>query len=85
MIKRFVWMSLGAVVGASGSYWANRRVRRVIDRYAPVEVRERVQHSARRAGGHVRSAIDEGRAAMREREAQLKGRQARRPGHETRR
>ena len=74
MIKRVIWLGFGAVIGASGSYWANRRVRQIVDRYAPEEVRHRVQDRVRTASGHVRTAVSDGRAAMREREAQLKGR-----------
>lgn len=73
MIKRIVWMGFGAVIGASGSVWANRRVRRFVDRYAPEHVRHRIQNRVRTASGHVRAAVDEGRSAMREREAQLRG------------
>jgi hypothetical protein len=74
MIKRVIWLGMGAVIGASGSVWANRRVRRMVDRYAPVEVRHRIEDRVRTASGHVRSAVHDGRDAMREREAELRGR-----------
>ncbi|MDG2263086.1 MAG: hypothetical protein P8N50_12190 [Actinomycetota bacterium] len=74
MIKRLIWLGVGAAIGASGSYLANRRVREIVERYAPEEVRHRVQDRVRTAGGHVGTALSDGRVAMREREAQLKGR-----------
>jgi len=74
MIKRAIWLGVGASMGAWGSRWANRRMRNIVDKYAPAEVRNRVQDRARTAGGRVRSAVDDGREAMREREAQLRGR-----------
>jgi len=74
MIKRAIWLGIGASMGAFGSRWANRRMRNIADKYAPSEVRNRVQDRVKTAGGHVRSAVDDGREAMREREAQLRGR-----------
>lgn len=74
MIKRVIWLGIGASMGAWGSRWANRRIRNFVDKYAPAEVRNRVQDRVKIAGGHVRSAVDDGRDAMREREAQLRGR-----------
>ncbi|HEC10456.1 MAG TPA: hypothetical protein ENI86_12980 [Acidimicrobiales bacterium] len=71
MIRRFFWLVVGIGIGAGGSFWANRRVRRVIDRYAPEEIRARVENRVRSMGEEVRSAVAEGRDAMREREAQL--------------
>ena len=81
MIKRIIWMGFGAVIGASGSYWANRRVRQVVDRYAPAEVRERITSRVRNATGHIRTAVSDGRDAMREREAELRGRPDRQAHH----
>ena len=73
MIKRMIWLTLGVVIGATGSHWANRKVKSLVDRYAPREIRHRVEDRVRTASGHVRSAVDEGRQAMRDREAHLKG------------
>ncbi len=71
MFRRFFWLIVGIGIGAGGSFWANRRVRRVIDRYAPEEIRSRLEARVRAVGVEVRSAVAEGRDAMRAREAQL--------------
>ena len=73
MIKRMIWLVFGVVIGVTGSHWANRKVKTLVDRYAPQEIRHRVEDRVRTASGHVRSAVDEGRKAMRDREAHLKG------------
>lgn len=71
MFRRLFWLIVGMGIGAGGSVWANRRVRRVLDRYAPEEVRSRLESRIRSVGDEVRSAVAEGRDAMREREAEL--------------
>ncbi len=74
MIKRLVWMGFGAVLGASGWSYTNRRVKAVVDRYAPEEVRNRLADRARAAGTGVKAALDEGRAAMADKERELRSR-----------
>jgi hypothetical protein len=65
VIKRFVWLVIGFLLGLGSSWTLMRRVRRVAARYVPADV-------ANRWGGNVRAAVHEGRDAMREREAALK-------------
>jgi len=72
MIRRFVWMGFGAAMGATGWSYANRRVRAVVDRYAPVEVRERMANRVQAASTTVKGAFDEGRAAMAAKERELR-------------
>jgi hypothetical protein len=71
VIKRFVWLSAGFVLGLGSSWTVMRRVRRVAERLAPADVVDRWS-------GNVRAAVDEGRDAMRAREAALKGGSGRR-------
>ncbi|MDQ3978443.1 MAG: hypothetical protein M3314_02675 [Actinomycetota bacterium] len=80
MFKRFFWLSLGAMLGLATSFWAQRRLRRAVNRLAPEQVRRRVSWSARTLLDDLRGAADEGRSAMREREASLRAELARRPG-----
>lgn len=63
---------MGAAAGASGSVWAQRRLRQRIERYAPEQIADRAAASARRLGTDVKSAAEEGRVAMREREDALR-------------
>lgn len=74
MIRRFIWLGVGAVMGASGWSYTNRRVKAVVDRYAPEEVRQRFADRARSAGAGVKAAVDEGRSAMAAKEAELRRR-----------
>ncbi|MCP3938314.1 MAG: hypothetical protein GY708_23445 [Actinomycetia bacterium] len=73
MIKRMIWMGFGAILGASSWAYANKRVRGVVDRYAPAEVRDRLAGRARGVGGTVKSALVEGRDAMAAKERELRG------------
>ncbi len=63
---------MGTVLGLSASFWAQRRVRRQLERYAPDQVVRQVSASVRNLRGELRDAVREGRAAMREREASLR-------------
>ena len=65
MIKRFIWLIIGFVLGAASSWELTRRLRKVTRRYVPAEVRDRWS-------GSMRAAVNEGRDAMRDREAELK-------------
>ena len=62
MIKRFVWLTIGFLLGVGSSWTIMRRLRRVATRYVPTEVRDRWNTN-------VRAAVAEGRDAMRAREA----------------
>lgn len=72
MFKRVRWLSIGAAVGLGGSVWAQRRVRRTVDRYLPDEVVARAGARARDLRSDVRDALDEGVLAMRAREEELR-------------
>jgi len=77
MFKRARWMSVGAAAGAAGTVWAQRTVRRQLDRTSPADIAASARGVARRsAKGVVRrvsNAIDEGRSAMRDRDSDLRG------------
>jgi hypothetical protein len=66
LLRRFVWLASGFVLGWMSSFALTRRVRRATQRYVPAEMRDRLRTN-------VRAAVDEGRGAMRAREAELKG------------
>jgi hypothetical protein len=72
MFKRVRWMSIGAAVGLGGSVWAQRRVRRAVDRYLPEQVVSSAGQRARNLRSDVRDALTEGRLAMRDREEELR-------------
>ena len=79
MFKRVIWWAGGAVMGAGGSAWVQRKVKRTVRakraKYAPsavaVRVGDRLTGSVRGVGETVRDVIGEGRTGMREREAEL--------------
>jgi hypothetical protein len=73
------WTTVGYSAGLASSVYLQRRVRRAVQRVTPVEVREAVGargsdlvDRARRFGGTVRAAAQEGRTAMRETERELR-------------
>ncbi|MDQ2727657.1 MAG: hypothetical protein M3Y91_07305 [Actinomycetota bacterium] len=72
MFKRFRWISMGAAVGFGGSVWAQRRVKRTMERYLPERMSADVIQRARYLADDVRGALDEGREAMRAREDELR-------------
>ncbi len=72
MFKRFFWLTVGTALGFGGSFWAQRRLRRTIERYYPEQVARQVGKSARSIGADLVAAAREGQAAMREREAALR-------------
>ena len=80
MIKRLMWWAVGAVMGAAGSQWAQRRFKRrvaaLVERYAPPAVVERAKvHTKVRTltvVDGVKSAIDTGKAAADSREQELR-------------
>ncbi len=82
MIKRVVWWGVGAVMGVLGSQWAQhrlkRRVSRVVEKYSPPAVAQRLKHSAKvrtlTVVDGVRGAVDTGRAAADAREQELRTR-----------
>lgn len=74
MFKRAFWMATGMAVGASGAFWAKRRVEETVERYLPEQVADRAAASARQLGDAVKAAAAEGREAMRSTEAELRTR-----------
>ncbi len=80
MTKRLRWMALGVLAGAGGARWAERRLRRRVERYLPSQVRAEVASRVRAAGNDLRGALEEGREAMSEREAELRARMRLAPG-----
>ncbi len=79
MIKRLVWWAAGAAMGAAGSQWAQhrfkRRVAKVVEKYAPQAVAQRLKTNSKvrtlTVVDGVRGAIDTGKAAADEREREL--------------
>jgi hypothetical protein len=80
MLKRVIWWTVGATMGAVGSKWAERKVKRkvtsTIAKYSPPAVAERVKDTAIQRGVNVvdgvRTAIDTGRQAADERQSELR-------------
>ena len=72
MFKRVRWMGVGAAAGAAATVWAERRLRRQVERFLPARVRAGLSARVRAAGSDLREAIEEGRQAMADREAELR-------------
>jgi hypothetical protein len=72
MFKRVVWLGIGTGIGAAGSLWAERKVRRRMERYTPTGVAKQVTVASRRIRDDLALAAEEGRRGMREREAELR-------------
>lgn len=77
--KRTFWTSVGYGAGLASSVYVQRRVRKVVRRVAPAEVRQvaatrssAIAGKARNAGDNVVGALREGRAAMRATERDLR-------------
>lgn len=79
MFKRLFWLCVGTLIGLASSFWAQRRLRRAVDRLAPDHVRRRVSWSARNLLEDLRGAAADGRSAMQDREAALRAELARPP------
>lgn len=67
MFKRVVWFGVGAVAGAGGSAWAQRKIKAQVERVQPARL-------VGSAGDALRAAVADGRSAMREREVDLRRR-----------
>lgn len=74
MFKRTFWFGVGAATGASGAFWAKKRVQQAVARYAPPQLTADATDRAKRLGRDVREAFSEGRRAMRTREDELRAR-----------
>lgn len=74
MFKRVTWMGLGAVAGAAGTVWTQRKVRAQAERLTPPALLDAAKARAVDLRDVVAAAVDEGRAAMRETEVQMRSR-----------
>jgi len=81
-MRRLFWLGVGAVAGASGTVWAERRVRAGLEALQPDHVVLAAGRRARGFGRAVADAVVEGRDAMREREAELRDRREGRSVHD---
>ncbi len=68
------WLGVGAAAGASGTIWAQRRVRGAIEELGAEQVVSLAARGARVATRTVVAALGEGREAMAEREFELRER-----------
>jgi hypothetical protein len=73
-MKRLFWLGVGAIAGASGTVWAERKVRTQIEALQPDHLAVAAGHKAVSVGRTVVDAVLDGRDAMREREFELRGR-----------
>lgn len=73
-MKRLFWMGVGAVAGAGGTIWAERKVRSQIEALSPDQLVVRAGRRAGDAGRSLIEAVSEGRQAMRTREDELRTR-----------
>lgn len=71
-MRRLFWLGVGAVAGASGTIWAEHKVRARLDQLGPEHLVVTAGNRARGMGRTVVDAVAEGRGAMREREAELR-------------
>lgn len=71
-MRRLFWMGVGAAAGASGTVWAQRRVRAGLDELGADQVVAVAGRGARRVGRTLAAAVAEGRSGMAERELELR-------------
>jgi hypothetical protein len=71
VIGRPLWLAAGVAVGVGGTLWAERRVRRAVDRLVPESVATEAGRSVRRLGDRVQAAVVAGREARDRREEEL--------------
>jgi hypothetical protein len=72
MMKRVVWLAAGATMGAVGSQWVQRKVKRKLATLAPPAIASKASGTVKGLGRDLRSVMSEGRHAMREREVELR-------------
>lgn len=72
MFKRLFWLTAGLLVGSSGSFWVQRKVRERVARYRPERLAADAGGAVRDLGHDLRAAALDGRAAMRRRELELR-------------
>jgi hypothetical protein len=71
-MRRLFWLGVGAIAGASGTIWAEHKVRTRLEQLGPEHMVVTAGNKARDVGRSVVDAVAEGRGAMREREAELR-------------
>ncbi len=74
MFKRVFYFGAGVAAGATGTVYAQRKVRAQLDKARPSHMVVAATDATRRVGTTVRDAVVEGRAAARAREVELRGR-----------
>ena len=78
MLKRMRWLTLGAGLGAGASLWVQRRLRVLLDRYAPVRGTANVLGTARQMRRDLRIALRDGKRQMQDAEQRLRDERDRR-------
>ena len=71
-MRRLFWLGVGAIAGASGTIWAEHKVRARLDQLGPDHLVVTAGNRARDVGRSVVDAVAEGRGAMRAREDELR-------------
>jgi len=71
-MRRLFWMGVGAAAGATGTLWAQRRVRAGLDELDAGQVVAVAGRGARSLGRTLAAAVAEGRSGMAEREMELR-------------
>lgn len=61
MLKRLRWLTVGAGLGAGASIWLQRRLRHLVNRYAPVRGTATVLSTARQVRRDLADAWQDGR------------------------
>lgn len=71
-MRRLFWLGIGAITGATGTVWAERKVKAQLDKLGPDHLVVTAGNKAKDVGRNVVDAVAEGRSAMREREVELR-------------
>jgi hypothetical protein len=74
VFKRVFYFGAGVAAGASGTVYAQRKIKSQLDKARPSHLVVAATDATKRVGGAVREAVSEGRAAARAREDELRGR-----------
>jgi hypothetical protein len=74
MMKRVTWFVGGVAAGAVGMTAAKKKVTKVANDLAPVQVAKRATGNVRSGGQRVADAVREGRQAMKVKELELRAR-----------
>ena len=72
MTKRMFWFVLGLVTGVAGTFYAQKRLQQVKERYTPPAIANRVGDAVKRFGSDVAESARVGKAAMTERETEIR-------------